>query len=100
MYIKLSPYVVIPGDSTDMEVSVSGDLIAINGTDFDFSPLPEGAELPAVATGSDYFEGSITRVDGEIRLTLKLPISSDASEEARFPAPIHVTWSGPVELPK
>lgn len=42
MRIELSPVVVLPEDSTDMDVMVSGDSIAVSGVMYDFSQLPEG----------------------------------------------------------
>ncbi len=47
MRIELSPVVVLPEDSTDMDVMVSGDSIAVSGVMYDFSQLPEGGFEPA-----------------------------------------------------
>ena len=80
-------------------VSVIGDTITINGTAYDFTPLAEGAVLPAEAAGCDLIVSNVTRIEGEIALTLVLPHGSDAPEAARFPQPIHVTENGPVTLP-
>lgn len=100
MMITLSPVFVLPGESTDMDLAVYGDAVHLNGEVYDFSPLPEGGELPAGAIPGEVFFGVISRQNGEIYLTMKLPVDSDSSEEARFPEPIHVTEDGPVELPK
>ncbi|MFG9650985.1 hypothetical protein ACEP3U_22040 [Pseudomonas aeruginosa] len=56
-------------------------------------------QLPGAATGSSWFEGVITRQAGRIELTLRLPLAPDASDAARFPAPIEVL-EGDVELPR
>lgn len=45
MRIELSPVVVLPEDSTDMDVMVSGDSIAVSGVMYDFSQLPEGGDI-------------------------------------------------------
>ncbi|HGM6501967.1 TPA: hypothetical protein ACKP6I_001883 [Pseudomonas aeruginosa] len=99
MLIKLSPFVPLPGDGVEMRVSVRGDALTVNGVEFDFSPLTEGCQLPGAATGSSWFEGVITRQAGRIELTLRLPLAPDASDAARFPAPIEVL-EGDVELPR
>ncbi|CAZ66196.1 hypothetical protein [Pseudomonas phage LUZ7] len=100
MHIKLSPVVVLPGDSTELEASVTGDSIRVSGVDYDFSQLPEGGYLPATAIEGAPFSGGITRKGGEIYLTLVFPIRGDFSEEARFPKPIHIKKDGIVEFPQ
>ncbi|MFN4062332.1 MAG: hypothetical protein ACK4IA_16485 [Paracoccus hibiscisoli] len=80
-------------------LSAEGDVLTINGTTFDFGPLPEGGTLPRAAVGCDLLVSDVTRLDGRITLTLILPHGSDAPEEARFPRPITVTQAGPIPLP-
>lgn len=99
MRIELSPVVVLPEDSTDMDVMVSGDSIAVSGVMYDFSQLPEGdicQPLPSMRA----FSGRVTRAGGEICLTLVFPIRGSYSEAAKFPVPIHIVEDGTVELPK
>jgi len=81
-------------------ITKQGDALTINGTDYDFTDLPEGGTLPADAVDSEYVIGSVNRVNGELELTLLLPHSADASEAARFPEPIIDPVDGEVELPK
>lgn len=100
MLIKLSPFVVLPGDSTAMSVFVTGDTITVNGVEFDFTPLPEGGELPAGAIDSEWFEGPVLRRSGRLELTLRLPLSAGASPAACFPEPLLAEADGPVELPQ
>ena len=95
MKIILSP---VRMDET-LEASVAGDVITLNGQDFDFTQLPEGATLPADAIESDYFAGPVSRINGELHLTLRLPHGPNPSQHAAFPEPIHVTEDGPVALP-
>jgi hypothetical protein len=76
-----------------------GDVLTLNGEIFDFSPLPEGALLPAEAIDSEWFIGPVERIDGELHLRLILPHGSRAPGETRFPAPVTVTADGPVPLP-
>ena len=64
--------------------------------------VPPGAAattLPAAAVECDFLVGEISMTDGDIELTLLLPISADASEAARFPAPLNVVNDGEVVLP-
>ena len=56
-----------------MRASASGDVLTINGEDFDFGPLPEGYTLPQEAVSCPYVLGTVTRRDGVIRLRLILP---------------------------
>ena len=50
-------------------VSVSGDVLTVDGEDFDLSSVPEGGR--AVPQGRAHpFVGPITRVDGEIVCTI------------------------------
>lgn len=93
--INLSPQV----RAGTLTVSKSGDALIVNGETFDFSPLTEGSTLPAAAVDCEYIVGEVKRVDGEIELTLLLPITRDASEAAKYPEPITMTTDGEVVLP-
>ena len=81
-------------------VSKQGDALTINGTTYDFSPLPDGVTLPASATDCEYIVRPIERTNGVLHITLLLPHGADASEAARFPAPIINPPDGTLELPK
>ena len=95
MKINLCPQV-----RTDtIVVSKSGDALTINGVTYDFTPLTEGSTLPAAAVDCEYIVGEVKREDGEIELTLLLPITRDASEAAKYPEPITMTTDGEVVLP-
>lgn len=98
MIIKLSPRVC---DDAQPAISVSGDVLTIDGTVLDFSPLSEGEALPSEAVDSPWLQqySEVTRVGGDVCLTLILPICWDAPEASRFPEPIIVDADGPVTLP-
>ena len=96
MKINFSPQV----REDTLAVTKAGDALTINGVTYDFAQLPENATLPATAVGCEYIVGDVTRVNGDIELTLLLPITPQASEAARFPAPITVTADGPITLPE
>ena len=83
-----------------LTVVKQGDVLIVNGTEFDFSAMPEGATLPAEAIDSDLFSGPVERISGEIVLTLTLPHGPNPSHAVAFPQPINVTADGPVELPR
>jgi hypothetical protein len=94
MLICFSP---MRGDET-LALHRNGDRLAVNGTAFDFAPLPEGARLPASATGCPWLVGEVARQNGELHLTLILPHGPEAPEDVRFPAPIQPA-DGPVTAP-
>lgn len=82
-----------------LEVSVSGDVLVLNGEAFDFAPLPMGAVLPCAAVGSEWISGDIARAeDGTLTVPLLLPHGALAPEETLFPQPMDAT-DGPVPLP-
>lgn len=83
-----------------IEVSVYGNAIWINGEEFDFSPLPIGAILPVGAVDSKWIVGEVYNNGGQIELTILLPHGPNAPEATRFPAPITVTEDGPIVLPE
>ncbi|BBL24971.1 MULTISPECIES: hypothetical protein [Comamonas] len=57
-----------------LELYKSGDLLKINGEDFDFSPLPDGY---IVETKSAWIIGPVARVDGELQITIACPTILD-----------------------
>lgn len=95
MHVTLSP---VRMDET-LAAARAGDVLILNGVEFDFSPLPEGATLPAEAIDSDWIVGPVERIDGELHLTLRLPHGPNPSQAVAFPDPIHATEDGPISLP-
>lgn len=95
MHITLSPM------RCDGRLSLvrSGDMLSINGTEYDFSALPDGATLPRGAVTCDWLVSDVERIDGVIHLTLILPHGSEAPEETLFPSPVIVSADGPIALP-
>jgi len=82
-----------------LTASRAGGVLTLNGIEFDFTPLPEGATLPAEAIDSPWIVGSVSRIDGELHLNLRLPHGPNPSQAVAFPDPIHVTEDGPIALP-
>jgi len=95
MVINLSPQ---RRDDT-LTVSKSGDVLTINGTEYDFSQVPEGGLLPQDAVDCPWLASDVERIDGELVLTLLLPHGANASEAARFPEPLMDVPDGTVVLP-
>ncbi|PCB48751.1 hypothetical protein CJT88_10350 [Pseudomonas aeruginosa] len=100
MLIKLSPYAPLPGAAERLSLSRAGDVLTVNGQVFDFTPLPDGGEVPAEAIGSEWFAGPALRRAGRLELILRFPLAADASAAARFPEPLLIEADGPVELPR
>lgn len=78
--------------------SVDGDVLTVDGTAYDFSPLPEGGELPRAAVDCPWLAGDVRREAGQIVLTLILPHGPLAPQGTRFPAPIRQD-AGVLNLP-
>ena len=96
MQIKFNPQ---RRDDT-LTVAKQGDALIVNGIEYDFSVVPEGATLPADAIDSDLFSGPVERINGELVLTLTLPHGPNPSQAVAFPEPITVVEDGKVELPQ
>lgn len=95
MKINLSPQ----RRDDSLLVSVLGAVLSINGEAFDFSQMANGDTLPAGAVTSEWFLGDVNRTDGEIELTLILPLPANFSPAQAFPQPLVITSDGPVALP-
>lgn len=98
MKIKLSPVRL----DEQLTASVSGDIIILNGEALDFSPLEDGESLPAAAISHRWIGGEVSRIDGEISITLVLPHGANAPNETRYPAAFHLPMTvtdGDVPLP-
>ncbi|WP_045158764.1 hypothetical protein [Stutzerimonas stutzeri] len=95
MIISLSPKLL----SESLAASLQGDVLVLNGVAFDFTQLPEGATLPAEAIDSEWISAPVSRIDGELHLTLRLPHGPNPSQAVAFPEPVHVTEDGPIPLP-
>ena len=96
MRLQLSP-VFFLGQA--LTVYKQGDSLTINGLTLDFTQLPEGATLPAAATGTEWIVSPVERIGGDLVLTLLLPIPDEADQAARYPADIVTPADGLVELP-
>lgn len=94
MKIKLIP------QYRDDELTVSrfGDVLTINGVEYDFGPLPAGATLPAHAIDCPYFSEQVDRDEnGVLHIALLLPIQRSIFMDV-LPDIINPP-DGPIELP-
>lgn len=83
-----------------LEVHKQGDVLTINGEEFDFSNLPNGATLPKEAIDSEWFASGVERVNGGLSFTLILPHGPNPSENMAFPETIVNPPNGKVKLPE
>lgn len=93
--------ILVPQQSSaELVLSREGDSLWLNGEEFDFSPLTEGATLPWKAMPMDKFADDANRVDGQLILSVYMPYKDpDAHESIRFPDPVVMTEDGHVPLP-
>lgn len=93
-----------PCGFTDPSICLSlertaSDRLRINGELFNFSPLDEGDIIPSGAMPCEWILGPVSRIDGEICLTLLLPHGSNPEAHMAFPEPIIDPPTGPIDLP-
>lgn len=94
MKITISPQV----REGSLQVTKLGDTLTINGAVYDFTPLSDGALLPAAAIQCEHIVGDVTRAGGQLHITLLLPIAWDAPHEVCFPEPIVNPPDGDINL--
>lgn len=82
-----------------LELRRCGDLLTLNGEDFDLSAIPDKATLPRAAVDCAWLASDIARIDGVLQLALFLPHGPEAPAQTLFPAPLSLTVDGPVVLP-
>ncbi len=89
-----------------LALSLSGDVLTINGEALDLSGIPVGATLPRDAVDCDWLASDIERdKDGMLSLALILPHgpiadpTTDAAEAVLFPDPLVVVEEGAIALP-
>jgi len=100
MRINLSPLFT----EDPLTVSKQGDALTINGEVFDFSDLPDGATIQngyvTKVIPFDWIVGPVSRIDGELHLTLVLPHGPNPSQAVAFPDPIADPADGEIQLPR
>lgn len=81
-----------------LELEKQGDVLIVNGDDFDFGDLDDDSVLPSDAIDSPWFIGDVRREAGQLSVELLLPHGPDAGRARLFPAPLEVTRDGPISL--
>lgn len=95
--IKLSPQ---RRDDDELEIAKRENTLIINGVEYNFTPLGEGASITAEAIDCKFIVGEVKNTNDVIDITFILPIKINASNQARFPQPIFVENDGKVVLPE
>lgn len=82
------------GGLAETSVSVNGNVLTLNGADYDLGELPDGA------TAQHPDLGLVKRNGDNYECTVRLGHGPNAPYETRFPEPIVLeNHNGPVELP-
>jgi hypothetical protein len=85
MHLTFSPQAGLPGQP-ETTIHVTGDVLTIDGTAYDLSPVPEGGE--GWPDEEAIFEGPIRRVDGVIHATIRVRLDDTAAAD-QPPDPAH-----------
>ena len=95
MKLTLSPQVGLPYQA-ETTIHVAGDIITIDGTPYDLSPVPEGGE----ATAEDSpFVGKITRINSIIHCTMLVQLDSTAADNQGSDPWVIENATGDVTIP-
>ncbi len=85
-------------DDTLTLEKTNGDRLRINGELFNFNTLNDGDVISAGSIPCEWIIGDVTRVDGEVHVTLILPHGPNPTHAQAFPSPITVTEDGPINV--
>jgi hypothetical protein len=96
MIIKLVPQI----RNDTLQVTKVGNTLVVNGEIFDFSLMTEGATLPRSAIRAEWFVGDVDMEQGELVLTMLLPIPWNYSPEQALPSDLVDVPDGAVALPQ
>ncbi|MDI3274888.1 hypothetical protein [Pseudomonas sp. AL03] len=87
-------------DGIALSAEKRGEALILNGVEYDFSPLLEGATLPVQAISSEWFIGDATREGGVLTLHVRYPIPANFSPEQATPRDLVDLPDGPVAFPQ
>ena len=77
MHLTLTPQAGLPGQA-ETTLHVAGDIITVDGTPYDLSPVPEGGEGEC---GDSPIHGKIKRIDGVLHLTVRVTLDDTAAND-------------------
>ncbi|MDS1142384.1 hypothetical protein RE432_18275 [Pusillimonas sp. SM2304] len=101
MHIKLSPYRSVRDEAKAPVIEVMGEKLIIEGTEYDFSGVPDGATLPYDAIDCQHIVGDVERIDGVLHLTITYPLGPPPwAGKHLFDQPIIDPADGLLELPQ
>ena len=86
-------------DGKSLSAEKRGDVLILNGEEFDFTPLLEGSTLPVKAISSEWFIGDATRTEGVVTIHLRYPIPANFSPEQATPTDLIDIPDGQVAFP-
>ena len=90
--------VLVARSGPETQASVAGELITVNGVEYDLAPIPEGGE--ARPTGDHPFMGPMTRTEGVLRVSLFWFYDTATAEPSQGPErPVLTITSGDVPDP-
>lgn len=97
MQIVLSPCAGLPG-APKTELSVTGDVLTVDGVSYDLSSVPEGGE--ATPEGGEHpFIGTITRSGGSIACSVRVILDATAASDQPDSPWIVTVTDGAVTVP-
>ena len=95
MHLTLSPQVGLPGQP-ETTLHVAGDVLTIDGTAYDLSPVPEGGEGE---WPDSPFIGPIRRIGGVIHATVLARLGDTAANDQPDSPWVIPNASGAVTIP-
>lgn len=85
-------------DARQPSYEKEGDSLFIDGEEFDFEPMPDGATLSAAEIASGFIVGNVTRTGDTLFLSLALFHGAFSPEEQDLPAVRAITFPEPFEI--
>lgn len=75
-----------------------GNILIVNGREYDFTDMPDGSTLPKEAFGSNYFIGNVDRSGDKISVKILLPYGAGSPSSVLYPSPINISDDGEVRV--
>lgn len=75
----------------ELKIEVTGDVLIVNGEEFDFSYIGEGETLPHSAIASDTFLDDVTRTNGELTFGIIIPHKTKPHQKIAFPESVEIS---------
>ena len=95
MHLTLTPQAGLPGQA-ETTIHVAGDIITVDGTPYDLSPVPEGGEGE---WEDSPIHGKITRLGGVIHCAVRVRLGDTAADDQPDSPWVIEAASGDVTIP-